>query len=131
MIADPRPTGEVGEPSAPASGDFSPGVLRALKIAVVVMGIILVVGFATLIGLIAYRSTKLASVKPSAPAVGERVLPVAAIKLSLPKGATFESLSLDGDRIAVHYRSSNGDGIAVVDLGSGTVVSRIEHVQAP
>ena len=107
-------------PETPASSDpFTPATLRALKIAVAVMGLILVFGFVGLVFAIAYKSTQLGRTG------GETVLP-ALSRVALPAGAHLEGSDLDGGRIALRYKSANGEGVVVVDLATGRVLTTIE-----
>jgi hypothetical protein len=91
--------------------------LAGLKIAVVVMGIILVVGFAALLACIIYLSAGRGEQSSRARGVEAR--------LSVPAGAAVRTMSLFGNRLAVHYEHPSGDGIAVLDLATGAVISRV------
>ena len=99
--------------------------VRALKIAVVVMGIMIVLGVLTVIGRIVYLSSQ-GPRQASVPAGAARV--AGAARLALPPGAQVRQISLSGDRIAVHFEGPAGAGIAVVDLASGAVLTRIDVV---
>jgi hypothetical protein len=98
---------------------FTPRQVRVLKIAVIVMGILLVGGFAFVLAAIVYQASKGGqSSVPSGPAA-------LATDLHLPKDASIEALALDGDRLAVHLNSAAGPEIAVIDLATGKIVARI------
>jgi hypothetical protein len=108
--------------NTPLSGTvFSPRQVSMLKIAVIVMGILLVGGFGLVMATIVYQASKLGetSAGASAPAA------VAQGALGLPKDATVMSMALDGNRLALHLKSSAGSEIAVIDVRSGQVLSRI------
>ena len=106
-------------PETPSSSDpFTPATLRGLKIAVAVMGLILVFGFVGLVFAIAYKSTQLGK-------SGEAMLP-ALSRVALPAGAHLEGSDLDGGRIALRYKSADGEGVVVVDLATGRVLTTIE-----
>jgi hypothetical protein len=107
--------------SARSTDPFSPAQLRILKIAVVVMGVILVLGFAAVIGRIAYLVTR--SGKP--PAAQSATL-AKNVRLSLPDGAAVRSLALSGDRLAVHFDTPAGAGVAILDLLTGEPVTHID-----
>lgn len=110
--------------AAAASGGtepFTPRQLRILKIAVVVMGIILVAGFATVIGRIAYLLANGGAGRlPAAHALAAKA------HLPLPAGAAVRSLALDGNRLAVHYDTPAGSGIAILDLITGEALTHID-----
>src|SRR5665648_361538 len=86
---------------------FSPRQVRLLKIAVIVMGILLVGGFAFVMAAIVYQASHLGQGKarkaaaPAAPAVSG-----VETALTIPPDATVTSLALDGDRLALHLNSS-------------------------
>ncbi len=97
---------------------YTPSQLRLLKIAVIAMGVILLVGFATVIGRILYLVNKAPS--PAAVATIPTTAPMAApASLALPKGAVVRHLALSGNRLAVHYEGPAGSGIRIVDLVPG------------
>ncbi len=109
---------------------FTPRQVRMLKIAVIVMGILLVGGFAFVMAAIVYQASKLGEKPAGAPEA-----PAAAVSqateavpgaLALPPDATVTSMALDGDRLALHLQSSAGAEIAVIDVTSGKVLSRIK-----
>jgi len=103
---------------------FTPRQVRVLKIVVVVMGILLVGGFAFVMAAIVYQASKLGDKKVQAPAVSTVATPEAL--LALPKDATVTSMALDGDRLALHLQTSTGPVIAVIDVTTGKVLSRIK-----
>jgi hypothetical protein len=99
---------------------LSRGQVRALKIAIVVMGVLIVAGLIVLIARVIYLASY-----PSRQAVP---LPVIAptIQLMLPAGAAVRNIALSGDRVALHYEAPGAPGIAVIDLTSGRLLSRVE-----
>ena len=101
---------------------FTPRQVRALKIAVIVMGILLVGGFAFVLGTIVYQASRGGQSRaPAAVVLGDR-----AGELAIPKDATISSMSLDGDRLALHLNSAAGAEIVVLDVASGRVISRVK-----
>lgn len=112
---------------AAAPGMERPGLVRALKAAVIGMGILILVG----LGAVIWRIVDLASSpKVDRPAdalasTDASAVPVADVMLALPAGAAVRSMTLDGDRLAVHYEAPEGAGIALIDLKSGRTVSRV------
>jgi hypothetical protein len=90
------------------------------------MGVVLLLGFALVIGRIVQlmnRSSAAQDAQSAAPAAAG-LAPEA--RLALPAGAVIRTMSLAGNRLAVHYDSPAGGGIAIVDLASGRVVQRIQ-----
>jgi hypothetical protein len=106
---------------------FSPRQVRVLKIAVIVMGVLLVGGFAFVMAVIVYQASNLGQGNKQAKA---RVSAAPAVsgaetEFVMPRDATVTSLALDGDRLALHLNSSAGPEIAVIDITTGKVISRI------
>jgi hypothetical protein len=100
---------------------FTPRQVRVLKIAVIVMGILLVGGFAFVLAAIVYQASRGGQ---SAAGLGE--LPTAiGSELQIPQNATVTALALDGNRLALHLHSAAGAEIVVIDVATGKVISRI------
>jgi hypothetical protein len=106
---------------------FTPRQVRVLKIAVIVMGILLVGGFAFVLAAIVYQASH----------GGQAMQPVAAqtvggpetsalSELPIPKDATVTSLALDGNRLALHLTAPAGGEVIVMDVASGKVLARIK-----
>ena len=101
---------------------FTPRQVRVLKIAVIVMGILLVGGFAFVLAAIVYQASK-----GGQSAAGSGALPAGpAGELPIPKDATITSMSLDGDRLALHLQSSAGAEIVVIDVTTGKILARVK-----
>ncbi|MGE0626761.1 MAG: hypothetical protein AB7O43_02980 [Hyphomicrobiaceae bacterium] len=109
------------------AGPLSPAHVRLLKIAVVVMGAMIIIGM----GVVAWRIIYLASGaarQAQAPAAAAGGPTASAARLALPPGATIRGMTLSGNRLAVHYESAKGPAIAIVEVTNGAVISRIEIV---
>jgi hypothetical protein len=90
--------------------------LRALKIAVVVMGIMLIGGFATLVAVIAGRLSR----GPTTPSAS------AAAPLELPAGARIETIGVGADRLAMAVLLPDGSReLVIVDIASGRRLGKI------
>lgn len=97
------------------AGD-SPGFIF-LKIAVYVMGLMIVAGFAFLIYTLVNRASTLQ------PAL---VSPEEAVELAVGPGETVQSVSLNRGSLAIHVRRPDGsDAIIVYNLARQGVVQRI------
>ena len=108
----------------PAMPD-TPGV-KALKFVVIGLGVMIVLGVLTVIGRVVYLANQGPRQAAGASSSGARLAQSG--KLALPAGAQVKQISLSGDRLAVHYEGPAGASIAVVDLASGIVLSRIDVV---
>jgi hypothetical protein len=98
---------------------FTPRQVRVLKIAVIVMGLLLVGGFAFVLAAIVYQASG------GGQSGGRAGASLQGIELPIPKDATVTSLALDGDRLALHLNSPAGSEIAVIDLKTGKIVARV------
>src|SRR5262245_12958228 len=98
---------DASEDERRASGQDGP-LLRWLKVVVIGLGLLLVVGFAVVVGRIIYLASR--------PAAQSETLAAPDWRLELPAEATIKSLALSGDRLAVHYESAAGSGIAIIDV---------------
>jgi hypothetical protein len=116
----------VGEPdNTPLPGTvFTPRQVRVLKVAVIVMGLLLVGGFAFVLAAIVYQASQEGQGGAVGAGAGTSLNGVES-ELPIPKDATVTSLALDGDRLALHLNSAAGPEVVVVDLKTGKVVARI------
>ena len=123
---------DVAAAPAPGAAEASPEqrVQRVLKFIVVTLAILL---FAGLLGAVA-RVIYLASAPVAQPATSALTTaatpaPTPAIRpeqsLALPAGAQVRSVSLSGNRLAVHYDVGSASGIAVLDLQTGRTVTNV------
>jgi hypothetical protein len=100
-----------------------PRVVRNLKILVITLGVLIVLGLFAVVGRIIYLASRPAA--PGATAVSTAAYP-ARQHVELPQGADVKSLSLSGNRLAIHYVAPSKSGIAVVDLETGNTLADIE-----
>jgi hypothetical protein len=100
--------------------------MRALKILVVVMGVLLVGGTAALIAAIIDRASRhTATPSASAPTPSGRGFERAAVPL--PPGARVVSAELAGDRILVRLaRAEGGEALIIIDAKSGAALGTID-----
>lgn len=107
--------------NAADTGPLTPGQVKALKVAIVVMGAMIVIGILVIIGRMFYLANK-----PN-PGNASRVVasPVTSARLNLPPGAVVQSMTMEGNRLAIYYQSPTGAGIKLVDLTSGSEISHI------
>jgi len=107
--------------------------MRALKILVVVLGVLLVGGFVTLVvviaGRVAQRPGSPTAAPTTAPAAGS---PFAAAPIELPAGARIETIAAGPDRIVVHLALPDGNReLVIIDLASGRRLGAIPLRTAP
>jgi hypothetical protein len=108
----------------------APPSYSILNFIVIFLGILLVLGFAVVVGTIVYRLAN--SDEPAAAEISPAVIEGAeaarlleAISLSLPEGSEIIGHDLDGGRLAIRFRGAGRTEIWIVDLASGEVISRV------
>jgi hypothetical protein len=90
--------------------------MRALKIAVVVMGVLIVVGTIGLVIGIVRRS--------AAPVASTATWP-ASVVLDEPAGTRIVGIAAVRDRLAVQLQGGGADRVVLIDPASGAVAGRI------
>ena len=99
---------------------------RNLKMVVFGLAVLIFAGLAAIAGRIIYLASG-ASTQPATSSLALRPEQI----LALPRGATVRSVSLSGDRLAVHYEAGGDDGIAILDLQTGRTVTSVGIKRAP
>ncbi len=101
---------------------FNSRQVRLLKIVVIAMGLLLVAGFGIVIATIVYQAMQ----RSGSEGEGPPTALTPELILALPANASISSITLDGDRMAVHIKGSNDSEIIVIDIEKGEVVSRVQ-----
>lgn len=96
--------------------------MRALKIVTIGMGVLIVFGTMTLVGIIVHRITSRGAPEATATAP---VPATAAAALDEPEGTRIAAIAAVNDRLAVQLQGGGADRIVLVDPRSGLVVGRI------
>lgn len=119
---------------APQAVEAAPGpsaaearLQRNLRIVVIALAVLIFAGLAAVIGRVIY----LASGTPTQRAAPSPANPPEGTSVQLPAGAQVRSISLYGDRLAVHYEAAGAEGIAVLDLKTGQPQTSIPITRAP
>lgn len=95
--------------------------MRALKIAVIVMGALIVAGTAALVVAVVRRA--------GTPAVAVAEPAVATVVLQEPEGTRIMGIAAVQDRLALQLQGGGGDRVVLVDPRTGTVAGRISLVR--
>lgn len=118
------------QPDQPGTGDAAPPPhYRGLKTAVIVMGVLLVVGFIVLFSAIVYRAVKLGAQDGADPrevkgAFGE-------IIAGISRQGRVGAVTLDGDRLAVTVEAPTGSEVILFDVRRGHELGRVRLTPAP
>jgi hypothetical protein len=99
--------------------------MRALKILVIGMGLLLVAGTLGLAFVILHRLSS----KPSTTTA--QIVPTHGhADVTLPAGSHLVGITAIGDRLALHVQGPGGDAILLIDPTSGTILETIELHQS-
>ena len=96
--------------------------MRALKILVAVMGVLIVVGTATLAVLLVRRAGGDAVPSAAAPSTSALLR-----QLDEPSGTVIAAIALNADRLAIHLRGGGPDRVVLVDPRNGATVARVSR----
>jgi hypothetical protein len=118
------------EPEIPEQydGPFSARGTRILKIAVVVMGIMLIVGFMVVVITIAYRAMKLGEATKTVDPV-PIVQGFSRLDVEVEPDTLISQIELDGNRMAVHVTKDSADEILIIDIKSGELLGRVRLLE--
>jgi hypothetical protein len=108
---------------------------RNLKIVVAALGLMILAGLAAVAVRVIGFGTKgapgqTAAASPHLPQAGAGPGAGGEIALELPRGAKVVSTSIAGNRLAVHYESPAGTGIAILDLDTGKRIADVRPREA-
>jgi hypothetical protein len=125
--AAPRANQQASAPS-PADLMREQRLQRNLKILVGGMGVLMLLG----IGAVALRMVSFATGPRATGSAAQTAVATLSgeIMLELPKGARVVSVSVSGNRLAVHHESPSGTGIAVIDLDTGKRIADVKALEA-
>ena len=99
--------------------------MRALKILVVVMGVMLIVGFTALVVVIAGRVSRGGPAATAARGFGSPAI-------DIPRGARVEAMTAEADRLILALElPEGGRQLVVIDLAKGVRLSTIELRPVP
>jgi hypothetical protein len=105
---------------------------RNLKILVGGLGFLILAGLTGVVIRMAGFATGNVKIAPAASTAVS--VPAGAAQnelvLELPKGARVVSISVSGNRLAVHHESPTGTGIAVIDLDTGRRIADVKPQEA-
>ena len=110
-----------GNPSQLPPPMFTDAQLRRLKAAVIIMGVVLILGFGVVIFRIIHLLGRAGPPAPTSSAPATLSAPRPEVVLELPEGAQARHVSLAGDQLVIHYDAPSGGAIAIVDLATGRV----------
>ncbi|MEZ5899897.1 MAG: hypothetical protein R3D51_10430 [Hyphomicrobiaceae bacterium] len=101
---------------------------RNLKIIIAVMTLFIVAGLGAIVARIVSGASK--HVAPAATISRPGVSAGPSITLELPQGAKIVSVSLSGNRLAVHHEGPRGSGITILDLETGARIADVTAREA-
>jgi len=120
---------DVAAAATPVAADVPPEqrVQRILKFIVVTLAILLLAGLLAAVVRVIYLASA-----PGAQRASSTLTPAAPMpairpeqSIALPSGAQVRSVSLSGNRLAVHYDVGAASGIAILDLQTGRTITNV------
>jgi hypothetical protein len=114
--------------SANDNGPLSSGQVKALKIAIVVMGIMIIAALLAIVGRVIYLSankpaSEASQARPAITAAAPAFAPQHAF--SLPPGAKIVRMSVESNRLFVQYDLAGTSHASIYDLSNGKRLSDI------
>lgn len=104
---------------------------RNLKILVAGLGLMILAGLAGVAGkIMSMGSAPTTGTRAGQTVTAAQLQPGSEIALELPQGAKVVSTSIAGSRLAVHYESPAGTGIAILDLDTGKRILDVKPREA-
>lgn len=113
--------------SANDNGPLSSGQLKALKIAIVVMGVMIVAILLAIVGRVIYLSSDKPSASAALPvaAAGEQADLAPSHTFSVPPGTRIRQMTLRGNRLLVNLEIDGTSRARIYDLTNGTLLSEV------
>ncbi|MFN0217906.1 MAG: hypothetical protein ACKVP4_03715 [Hyphomicrobium sp.] len=100
---------------------------RNLKYLVGFLGLLIAAGLIAVVVRIVSLASQTASTSTKAPTFAA---PGGEIGFELPRGAKIVSMSVSGNRLAVHHDGPSGVGISILDLETGKRIVELRPVDA-
>lgn len=116
----------------PTSGDVmrEQRLQRNLKIVVFGLGALILVGLGAVIVKVTGLATSPSSGGQGVPSISAAWRTAGTVTLEIPKGSKVVSVSLSGNRLALHHEGPEGTGITVLDLNTGRRVVDVKPIEA-
>lgn len=124
VMANPNAPPTATESGAGDQGPLSPAGVKALKFAVIFMGVLIVIGMIVVIGRVIYLASTPKASRTAAPKTNAAQF-VDKASVALPSGTQARQVTLTGNRLLVQYDGGGRSGVVIVDLGTGQAVSHI------
>jgi hypothetical protein len=110
--------------SANDNGPLSSGQVKALKITIAVMSFLIVAALLAIVGRVIYLASVKKTTSTKSSVVATEIAPAQTMRL--PPGAVVKSMSLNNNRLLVHYQTTTGPGAAILDLTTGKTLSQVQ-----
>ncbi len=104
---------------------FNQRQVRTLKIVVIVLGVLLVLGFALLVAGLYHEATKLGRAPSSDAGSARSGAPGGEVALDVPAGAKIERIAVDGGRVVLHLSGPEGEEVLIVETARGNALTRL------
>ncbi|MGI9386017.1 MAG: hypothetical protein ACR2OX_01170 [Methyloligellaceae bacterium] len=108
--------------------DREPPTLQflVLKWAVILMGVLLIAGFAIIIVTIVNRATGIGKNERQPAAITGFEDSGTAVEVPVARGADVTTLDLDGNRLAIMFKTPSGSEITIVHIKTGKILRQFK-----
>lgn len=103
---------------------------RNLKAVIGILSLLILAGLGAVIFKMVQTATGGGGRAATAPTPATIAAAQGELLLELPKGAKVVSVSVSGNRLAVHHESPAGTGIAVIDIDTGRRIADVKTLDA-
>jgi len=103
---------------------------RNLKIVVLGLGSMILIGLGAVMVKVVGLATGPSSGAQGVPSISAAWRATGTVTLEIPKGSKVVSVSLSGNRLAVHHDGPEGTDITILDLSTGRRVVDVKPVEA-
>lgn len=103
---------------------------RNLKIVVLGLGSLILVGLGAVMVKVIGLATSPSPAGQGVPSISAAWRAAGTVTVEIPKGSKVVSVSLSGNRLALHHEGPEGTSITVLDLNTGRRVVDVKPVEA-
>jgi hypothetical protein len=104
---------------------------RNLKIVVAVLSALILVGLGAVIVKVTGLATGSVTGNRGVPSISAAWRAAGTVTVKVPKGSKVVSVSLSGNRLAIHHEGPEGSDITILDLGTGRRIVDVKPIEAP
>jgi hypothetical protein len=104
---------------------------RNLKIVVAGLSALILIGLGAVIVKVNGLATGSVTGNRGVPSISAAWRAAGTVTVEVPKGSKVVSVSLSGNRLAIHHEGPEGADITILDLGTGRRIVDVKPIEAP